>query len=182
MLQRAAHRAHERTTRTRARGARALGAGRWALGAPAWAASAGAACKHRQLLCGARSVPAARPSTGRTVRGPIALLATSLSPATPNTFDYLRVSLSAQNIMCDDTFCKRCGRRHRRLGYTSEQTGSRYKRAWRAGCARRAAASRDAATPKPSKRHGGQRPPQRSDVLPNFSNFISAHFLSKINL
>ena len=159
MLQRAAHgplgalgarERTEHTTRTSHRGlgapgARALGAGRWRrMQAPR---------VNTASCCAARSCGRQHART-RTDHGPSALRATSLAPATPNTFDYLRVSQSAQNIMCGDTFQRTVRQgdtggsatRQSRLGRDTSVRGG-------AECARRAAAA-----------HRRRRQPRRSDA------------------
>lgn len=166
-----AHRAHDAHEPLRAQGARALG--RWeAEGAGPLGRRMQAPRVNTASCCAARTLCdrqlARTLATGRTVRDPTALRATSLTPTTPNTFDYLRVSQSAQNIMCGDTFLRTVrqgdtggsAKRQSRLGRDTSVRG--------ALCAHAAppprtaaAASRDAATPKPSKRYGGQRPPSR---------------------
>uniref|UniRef100_A0A2A4J1R0 Uncharacterized protein n=1 Tax=Heliothis virescens TaxID=7102 RepID=A0A2A4J1R0_HELVI len=96
----------QRTGRTSHRGARGARRARGARGG----ADAGAACKHRQLLCGARTLRAGSSPAPSLLRAApsatYALCTTSLPPGLPNTFDYLRISPSAQNIMYGDTFLR----------------------------------------------------------------------------
>lgn len=130
---------------------------------------------------------------GRTVRDPTVLRATSLPPATPNTFDYLRISQSAQNIMCGDTFLRTVrqgdtggsAKRQSRLGRDTSVRGG-------AVCAQQRRPP--PRTSRPPKAETQRRPNLANDTVasalhlikmcstPCLPNFISAHFLNKINL
>lgn len=134
-------------------------------------AGAVAACKHRQLL---RRSAESWPEPAATLRAqrdcPTRALRCLATARAPPRHGYLGISKSAQNIMCGDTnsVAVRQGdtggsaKRQSRLGRDTSVRGGAVC-APRAGRRRAPAAaeSRDAATPKPSKRYGGQRPPSR---------------------